>query len=174
MNPSARAGVTTILHRVFSSKTRSPPVSEFSTSPLFQSFLTSLLVDHSGSLFDQEVSTLISILPHMAVRCPESLRSSLGPLLVLLARVVCWKQSSSRIYSMGRQETEDSDDDDLHLNGTNQKSEPAKAIFQYRNDEHLPHENLQDYDEAILNHELNWERLGQHLLIYLATTSSHR
>ncbi len=153
--------MATILYRVFSSKARSPPVSEFSKSLLFQSFLTSLMVDHSDSLFDQEVSTLISILPHMAVRCPERLRESLGPLLVLLARAVCWNRPGNPLYSMGWQETEESDNDDLHLNsGANQKSKHARAIFQYRNDEDLPHEDLQDYDEVTLKSELNWERLG--------------
>ncbi|KAF8329400.1 uncharacterized protein EI90DRAFT_3125182 [Cantharellus anzutake] len=159
-NPAARPGITTILHRVFSN-TRSPPVSEFSKSPLLQAFFTSLLVDRSDALFDQEISALISIMPHMAVRCPESLRDCLGSLLVLLARAVCWKQPNDSSNPNRSEGTEESDNDNLGPDkGNNKNPEHARAVFRHRNDEDLPHDNLQDYNELVLKPELNWDRLG--------------
>ncbi|KAG8685131.1 hypothetical protein FRC09_014943, partial [Ceratobasidium sp. 395] len=63
----------------------------FANSPLLNSLLISLQVDQSTTQFSIGITSLIMLLPALAVNAPGRLNSCVPSLLTILGRVVCWK-----------------------------------------------------------------------------------
>ncbi|KAF8517269.1 Hamartin protein-domain-containing protein [Hysterangium stoloniferum] len=70
------------------------PVKEFAAHPMLDSFLLSLVVDGSSTLFEVEIATLVTLLPQFAIHALETLIRILPYCYAILARVMCWKQRS--------------------------------------------------------------------------------
>ncbi|KAF8575721.1 hypothetical protein K439DRAFT_1664929 [Ramaria rubella] len=81
------------LSLLLSTLVRSPEfhVQEFAVHVILDSFLLSLVVDGSSTLFESEITTLATLLPQFAMRAPEALVRILPYCYAILARVVCWK-----------------------------------------------------------------------------------
>ncbi|CAE6436938.1 unnamed protein product [Rhizoctonia solani] len=88
-NPESRLQLCILLNRL----SRSPRKisAPFVRSPLFSSLLFSLQVDRSTTAFSIGITSLIMLLPALAVDGPAQLNAHLPALLMILARVVCWK-----------------------------------------------------------------------------------
>jgi hypothetical protein len=156
-NPSARFNITTLLAQIFSWKIKSPPIVELVQSPFLDTFITSLLVDSSATLFGKQIITLLMLLPHMAVRTPEKLREILPDLLAILARALCWKSRSPLA------DFEDPDDD-LETHGYKGASpRPVmRAVFLERNDHDIASTGHGvDYNALTVRPELDWMRMGK-------------
>ncbi|KAG8686894.1 hypothetical protein FRC08_012275 [Ceratobasidium sp. 394] len=72
----------------------------FANSPLFDSLLFSLQVDQSTTQFSIGVTSLIMLLPALAVNAPTRLNSCLPALVTILGRVVCWKIQESEPHNV--------------------------------------------------------------------------
>ncbi|KAF8760750.1 Tuberous sclerosis 1 [Rhizoctonia solani] len=66
----------------------------FVNSPLFSTLLISLQVDQSTTVFSIAITSLIMLLPALAVDAPAQLNTRLPALLTILGRIVCWKLRS--------------------------------------------------------------------------------
>ncbi|CUA74213.1 Tuberous sclerosis 1 protein homolog [Schizosaccharomyces pombe 972h-] [Rhizoctonia solani] len=88
-NPESRLQLCILLNRL----SRSPRKisTPFVHSPLFSSLLFSLQVDRSTTAFSIGITSLIMLLPALAVDAPAELNAHLPALLTILGRVVCWK-----------------------------------------------------------------------------------
>ncbi len=60
--------------------------------PLMSQLLLSLLIDNSSTMCSVGMTLLVKILPLFAVYASDNLKLILPELLVILARVVCWKE----------------------------------------------------------------------------------
>ncbi|KAF9053545.1 hypothetical protein BDZ89DRAFT_1056142 [Hymenopellis radicata] len=60
--------------------------------PLMSQLLLSLLIDNSSTMCSVGMTLLVKILPLFAVHASDNLKLILPELLVILARVVCWKE----------------------------------------------------------------------------------
>ena len=72
---------------------RSPtfPVREFAQHRILDSLLLSLTVDGSSTLLEIEISTLVSLIPQLAIHATDTLVRILPLCYTILARAVCWK-----------------------------------------------------------------------------------
>ncbi|KAL5641632.1 hypothetical protein ACGC1H_001939 [Rhizoctonia solani] len=88
-NPESRLQLCILLNRL----SRSPRKisTPFVHSPLFATLLFSLQVDRSTTAFSIGITSLIMLLPALAVDAPAQLNAHLPALLTILGRVVCWK-----------------------------------------------------------------------------------
>ncbi|KAH7345369.1 Hamartin protein-domain-containing protein [Rhizoctonia solani] len=88
-NPESRLQLCILLNRL----SRSPRKISipFVNSPLFSTVLFSLQVDRSTTVFSIAITSLIMLLPALAVDAPAQLNAHLPALLTILGRVVCWK-----------------------------------------------------------------------------------
>ncbi|CAE6505073.1 unnamed protein product [Rhizoctonia solani] len=88
-NPEGRLQLCILLNRL----SRSPRKISipFVNSPLFSTVLFSLQVDRSTTVFSIAITSLIMLLPALAVDAPAQLNAHLPALLTILGRVVCWK-----------------------------------------------------------------------------------
>ncbi|CEL57354.1 Tuberous sclerosis 1 protein homolog OS=Schizosaccharomyces pombe (strain 972 / ATCC 24843) GN=tsc1 PE=1 SV=1 [Rhizoctonia solani AG-1 IB] len=88
-NPESRLQLCILLNRL----SRSPrKVSiPFVNSSLFSTLLFSLQVDQSTTVFSIAITSLIMLLPALAVDAPAQLNTRLPALLTILGRIVCWK-----------------------------------------------------------------------------------
>ncbi|EPQ58187.1 hypothetical protein GLOTRDRAFT_72328 [Gloeophyllum trabeum ATCC 11539] len=60
--------------------------------PLLSSLLMSLLVDNSSTVCTSGLTVISKLLPILAVHATDGLKAILPPLLVILARTICWKE----------------------------------------------------------------------------------
>ncbi|KAJ1311827.1 hypothetical protein OPQ81_010288 [Rhizoctonia solani] len=88
-NPESRLQLCILLNR-FSRSPRKISI-PFVNSPLFSSLLFSLQADQSTTVFSIGITSLIMLLPALAVDAPAQLNVRLPALLTILGRVVCWK-----------------------------------------------------------------------------------
>ncbi|KAG8983797.1 hypothetical protein FRB90_005760, partial [Tulasnella sp. 427] len=89
-NPRSRLQLMVLLSQL----ARIPELSvkDFSESQLLSSLLTSLQLDFSTTLVSVGISVLIMMLPQMAWTSPKALNDHLPRLLMILCRVICWKE----------------------------------------------------------------------------------
>ncbi|GAB1519461.1 hypothetical protein RhiTH_002529 [Rhizoctonia solani] len=91
-NPESRLQLCILLNR-FSRSPRKVSI-PFVNSPLFSTLLISLQVDQSTTVFSIAITSLIMLLPALAVDAPAQLNTRLPALLTILGRIVCWKLRS--------------------------------------------------------------------------------
>ncbi|QRV76227.1 Tuberous sclerosis 1 protein [Ceratobasidium sp. AG-Ba] len=92
-SPESRLQLCILLNRL--SRSSQKIAVPFANSPLFESLLFSLQVDQSTTQFSIGVTSLIMLLPALAVHAPSRLNSYLPSLVTILGRVVCWKLRQS-------------------------------------------------------------------------------
>ncbi|KEP48690.1 hamartin protein [Rhizoctonia solani 123E] len=88
-NPESRLQLCILLNRL--SRSARKISTPFVHSSLFSSLLFSLQVDRSTTAFSIGITSLIMLLPALAVDAPAQLNAHLPALLTILGRVVCWK-----------------------------------------------------------------------------------
>ncbi|KAG8752273.1 hypothetical protein FRC12_012047, partial [Ceratobasidium sp. 428] len=87
--PESRLQLCILLNRL--SRSAHKIAVSFANSPLLNSLLISLQVDQSTTQFSIGITSLIMLLPALAVNAPGRLNSCVPSLLTILGRVVCWK-----------------------------------------------------------------------------------
>ncbi|KAI0721023.1 Hamartin protein-domain-containing protein [Cerioporus squamosus] len=104
-----------ILLSVYTSEVDFPDHAEVLAShPLMTSLLHCLVFDTSSTACTVALTTLIKLLPIFAVKACEQLKRLLPLLLVVLARIICWKERPSPETAI------DSDTEDDAVAGTTQ------------------------------------------------------
>lgn len=88
-DPSNRLSLVELLSRL--ALKEAFPITEFGNSSFAMSFLLSLFVDNSSSVFTLALSTLAMLVPHFAVKTPIRLKELLPEFLAILARAICWQ-----------------------------------------------------------------------------------
>ncbi|KAH9856954.1 hypothetical protein C2E23DRAFT_806091 [Lenzites betulinus] len=113
ISPTSRLQLLILLN-AYTSQTSFPDHAHVLAShPLMTSLLHSLIFDNSSTVCTIALTVLIKLLPIFAVKACQQLKHLLPLLLVVLARILCWKerQSSSRIVQV-LPDPEDSDAED--------------------------------------------------------------
>ena len=93
MIPSCRLQLLTFLNTYVTDKFFPLPAARILAShPLMSSLLNSLLLDNSSTVCAIGLNLLVNLCPVFAVEACEQLKSMLPTLLVILARILCWKE----------------------------------------------------------------------------------
>ncbi|KAI0374969.1 hypothetical protein BV20DRAFT_1033007 [Pilatotrama ljubarskyi] len=112
-SPTSRLQVLILLNAYTSQPTFSEHAHVLASHPLMTSLVHSLIFDNSSTVCTIALTVLIKLLPIFAVKACEQLKRLLPLLLVVLARILCWKerQSSSPIIPV-LPDPDDSDEED--------------------------------------------------------------
>ncbi|KIY68612.1 hypothetical protein CYLTODRAFT_421458 [Cylindrobasidium torrendii FP15055 ss-10] len=97
--PSTRLQIFTLLnlytsHQDFN-KSASTLASRLASHPLTELLLLSLILDNSSTTCSTGLTLLVKLLPLFAVHASSNLKEILPQLLVILMRVVCWRDRTS-------------------------------------------------------------------------------
>ncbi|KAK0240261.1 hypothetical protein EDD85DRAFT_927358 [Armillaria nabsnona] len=95
VNPSARLQILILLNLFTSSPGFRDSASILATHPLTASVMTSLLIDNSTTACSVGLTLLVKLLPLLAVHACEKLKEMVPQLLLVLSRLVCWKERVS-------------------------------------------------------------------------------
>jgi hypothetical protein len=104
--PSSRLQLLILLDLFASRSSFSSNAVILANHPLMSSLLHSLLLDKSPTLCTISLSLLTKLLPVLAVETRERLKVMLPSLLAILARVLCWRETPSSLFSSSLQENE--------------------------------------------------------------------
>ncbi|KAI0780854.1 Hamartin protein-domain-containing protein [Trametes elegans] len=115
ISPTSRLQLLILLNAYTSQPAFADHADVLAAHPLMTSLLHSLAFDNSSTVCTIALSVLVKLLPILAVKACESLKRLLPHLLVVLARILCWKerQSSSPIIPV-LPDPEESDEEDAH------------------------------------------------------------
>ncbi len=95
VNPSARLQILILLNLFTSYPGFRDSASILVTHPLTASVMTSLLIDKSTTACSVGLTLLVKLLPLLAVHACEKLKEMVPQLLLVLSRLVCWKERVS-------------------------------------------------------------------------------
>ncbi|KAI0647121.1 hypothetical protein C8Q79DRAFT_1000140 [Trametes meyenii] len=114
ISPTSRLQLLILLNAYTSQPSFAEHADVLASHPLMTSLIHSLIFDNSSTVCTIALSVLIKLLPIFAVKACKPLKRLLPHLMVVLARVLCWRerQSSSPIISV-LPDPEDTDDEDL-------------------------------------------------------------
>lgn len=90
--PSSRLQLLMFMNVYTSQEPFQTAASVLSTHPLMSSVLKSLLLDDSSTVCSTGLTLLVKLLPIFAVHACKELQNLLPQLLVVLVRVICWKE----------------------------------------------------------------------------------
>ncbi|KAI0636896.1 hypothetical protein C8Q77DRAFT_1215790 [Trametes polyzona] len=113
ISPTSRLQLLILLNAYTSQPAFPDHAHVLASHPLMNSLLHSLIFDNSSTVCTIALTVLIKLLPIFAVKACQQLKRLLPLLLVVLARILCWKerQSSSPIIPV-LPDPEDSDEED--------------------------------------------------------------
>lgn len=94
-NPSIRLSILAFLHSLLTNTSRALVSPVLVTSPLFQSYLDSLLLDTSPSLFSSEIRLFNALFSY----APAQITPHIPVLVTILARAGCWRPRHSSSVS---------------------------------------------------------------------------
>ncbi|KAI0831375.1 hypothetical protein BC628DRAFT_1311767 [Trametes gibbosa] len=128
ISPTSRLQLLILLNAYTSQPSFPDHAPVLASHPLMTSLLHSLIFDNSSTVCTIALTVLIKLLPIFAVKACQQLKHLLPLLLVVLARILCWKerQSSSRIVQVlpdpedsdGEEASVSDDDDDVAREGS--------------------------------------------------------
>ncbi|KAG7452630.1 uncharacterized protein BT62DRAFT_880086 [Guyanagaster necrorhizus] len=95
VNPSLRLQILILLNLFTSSPGFRNSASILATYPLTSSIMTSLLIDNSTTACSVGLTLLVKLLPLLAVHACEKLKEMVPQLLLVLSRLICWKERVS-------------------------------------------------------------------------------
>ena len=112
MIPSCRLQLLSFLNTYVTNKSFPLPAARILAShPLMSSLLNSLLLDKSSTVCAIGLNFLVNLCPVFAVEACEQLKSMLPTLLVILARILCWKERQcSSVLDQDVDNSTDTDD----------------------------------------------------------------
>lgn len=90
--PSSRLQIFSLLNSFTSLSDFRPSALTLATHSLMSQLLFSLLVDNSSTMCSIGMTLLVKLLPLFAVHASANLKEILPQLLLILARVLCWKE----------------------------------------------------------------------------------
>ncbi|KAI8998572.1 hypothetical protein BD414DRAFT_533409 [Trametes punicea] len=113
VSPSSRLQLLILLNAYTSQPSFPDHAHVLASHPLMVSLLYSLTFDNSSTVCTIALTILIKLLPIFAVKACEQLKRLLPHFLIVLARIICWKerQSSAPIIPV-LPDPEDSDDEE--------------------------------------------------------------
>ncbi|KAI0362191.1 hypothetical protein OH77DRAFT_1515479 [Trametes cingulata] len=113
ISPTSRLQLLILLNAYTSQPAFSEHAHVLASHPLMTSLIHSLIFDNSSTVCTIALTVLIKLLPTFAVKACEQLKRLLPLLLVVLARILCWRerQSSSPIIPV-LPDPDDSDEED--------------------------------------------------------------
>ncbi|KAJ2976058.1 hypothetical protein NUW54_g11633 [Trametes sanguinea] len=113
VSPSTRLQLLILLNAYTSQPAFPENAHVLASHPLMTSLLNSLTFDNSSTVCTIALTVMIKLLPIFAVKACEDLKRLLPHLLIVLARILCWRerQSSAPIIPV-LPDPEDSDDED--------------------------------------------------------------
>ncbi|KAI0670310.1 hypothetical protein C8Q78DRAFT_1191212 [Trametes maxima] len=127
ISPTSRLQLLILLNAYTSQPSFAEHAGVLASHPLMISLIYSLIFDNSSTVCTIALSVLIKLLPIFAVKACEPLKRLLPHLMVVLARILCWKErrSSSPIIPVlpNPEDTDEEDslatedDDDVVLEG---------------------------------------------------------
>ncbi|KAL1944505.1 hypothetical protein VTO73DRAFT_2935 [Trametes versicolor] len=115
VSPTSRLQLLILLNAYTSEPAFPDHAYVLASHPLMTSLLHSLIFDNSSTVCTIALTVLIKLLPIFAMKACQQLKSLLPLLLVVLARILCWKerQSSSPIVPVLPDPEEDDEEDAL-------------------------------------------------------------
>ncbi|GLB35411.1 putative tuberous sclerosis 1 [Lyophyllum shimeji] len=91
-NPTSRLQLFMLLNLYTSTPSFTTSSEVLANHPLMTSILRSLLLDTSSTVCSAGLTLVVKLLPLFAVHARTALKSMLPRLLVILARIICWKE----------------------------------------------------------------------------------